>query len=290
MQDHTFSVLLTHYGDSYWVIKAIGSANLLNLESIKDVFVIDNNHGDSELNAWASQQHKVKILEYPPSGSGNAHHANALNSFLAEELIKTSHLIIMDSDLIVQSSNWIDNILEILDVAESCLALDPVSDYLTHPCFMVIPIEAASSLDFMEGMVSLKIDTGRTIGLQLSKLGFSTHLLKPEPGYGGKLGFSYLDGKLFHVTSISIRQQPTRRLGKSSFRISLAESWRRWILDSRLEKRSHFSYGLIFLFLRIFYAVKFGFLYLIRMIIFSGSARNLFQNPKDDQGFHNKEA
>ncbi len=280
MQDYTFSVLLTHYGDPYWVKKAIGSAKLLELESIKDIFVIDNNHGDSELRAWPSQFPKVKILEYPARGSGNAHHANALNLFLAQGLIKTSHLVIMDSDLIVQSDNWIDHVLEILSKAESCLALDPVSDYLTHPCFMVIPIEAASSLDFMEGMESLKIDTGRTIGLQLSNLGFSLHLLKPKPGYGGKVGFTYLDGKLFHVNSISIRQQPTRRTGKSSFRISLAESWRRWVIDSRLKKRSHFSYGLIFLYLRFFYAAKFGFLYLMRMIIFSGSATNLSQNPK----------
>ena len=278
MQNYTFSVLLTHYGDPYWVKKAIGSAKLLETESIKDIFVIDNNHGDSELRAWTSQHPKVKILEYPARGSGNAHHANALNSFLAEGLIKTSHLVIMDSDLIVQSDNWIEHVLEILSKAESCLALDPVSDYLTHPCFMVIPIEAASSLDFMEGMVSLKIDTGRTIGLQLSNLGFSSHLLKPKPGYGGKLGFTYLDGKLFHVTSISIRQQPTRRTGKSSFRISLAESWRRWVIDSRLKKRSHFSFGLIFLCLRVLYAAKFGFLYLFRVVIFSGSATNLSQN------------
>ncbi len=280
MQNYTFSVLLTHYGDPYWVKKAIGSAKLLELESIKDIFVIDNNHGDSELRAWTSQLPKVKILEYPARGSGNAHHANALNLFLAQGLIKTSHLVIMDSDLIVQSDNWIDHVLEILSKAESCLALDPVSDYLTHPCFMVIPIEAASSLDFMEGMVSLKIDTGRTIGLQLSNLGFTSHLLKPKPGYGGKLGFTYLDGKLFHVTSISIRQQPTRRTGKSSFRISLAESWRRWVIDSRLKKRSHFSYGLIFLYLRVVYAAKFVFLYFFRVVIFSGSATNLSQNPK----------
>jgi len=280
LQNYTFSVLLTHYGDPYWVKKAIGSAKLLELESIEDVFVIDNNHGDSELRAWTSQHPKVKVLEYPARGSGNAHHANALNSFLAEGLIRTSHLVIMDSDLIVQSGNWIDHVLEILSKADSCLALDPVSDYLTHPCFMVIPIEAASSLDFMEGMVNLKIDTGRTVGLQLSNMGFSSYLLKPKPGYGGKLGFTYLDGKLFHVTSISIRQQPSRRTGKSSFRISLAESWRRWVIDSRLKKRPHFSYGLIFLFLQVFYAAKFGFLYLFRVVIFSGSATKLSQNPK----------
>lgn len=282
MQNYSFSVLLTHYGDPYWVKKAIGSAKLLETDSIKDIFVIDNNHGDSELRAWTSQHPKVKILEYPARGSGNAHHANALNSFLAEELIKTSHLVIMDSDLIVQSDNWIEHVLEILSKAESCLALDPVSDYLTHPCFMVIPIEAASSLDFMEGMISLKIDTGRTIGLQLSNLGFSSHLLKPKPGYGGKLGFSYLDGKLFHVTSISIRQQPTRRLGKSAFRISLAESWRRWIVDSRLQKGSHFCYGLIFLYLRILYAAKFGFTYLFKVMTSFGTSRDFSQNAKND--------
>lgn len=257
MYQHAFSVLLTHYGDPYWVIKAIGSAKLLELESIKDIFVIDNNHGDTRLRAWSSEYPKVKIVDFPPRGSGNAHHANALNSFLAEGLINTSHLIIMDTDLIVQNDSWIDSVFEILSKSESCLALDPVSDYLTHPCFMVIPIEAASSLDFMEGMVSLKIDTGRTIGLQLCNMGFSTHLLKPKPGYGGKLGYTYLDGKLFHVTSISIRQQPTRRVGKSSFRISLAESWRRWIVDSTVCKNETRISSARYSILQLLYVVRY---------------------------------
>ena len=278
MQNYTFSVLLTHYGDPYWVKKAIGSAKLLETESINDIFVIDNNHGDSELRAWTSQHPKVKILEYPARGSGNAHHANALNSFLAEGLIRTSHLVIMDSDLMVQSGNWIDHVLEILSKADSCLALDPVSDYLTHPCFMVIPIEAASSLDFMEGMVSLKIDTGRTIGLQLSNLGFSSHLLKPKPGYGGKLGFTYLDGKLFHVTSISIRQQPTRRTGKSSFRISLAESWRRWVIDSTICKEDTKISSTRYSILQILFIVRYTLLNFGAFVLSIGFSKNLVAN------------
>ena len=278
MQNYTFSVLLTHYGDPYWVKKAIGSAKLLELESIKDIFVIDNNHGDSELRSWTSQHPKIKMLEYPPRGSGNAHHANALNSFLAEELIRTSHLVIMDSDLIVQSGNWIDHVLEILSTAESCLALDPVSDYLTHPCFMVIPTEAASSLDFMEGMVSLKIDTGRTIGLQLSNMDFSTHLLKPKRGYGGKLGFSYLNGKLFHVTSISIRQQPTRRMGKSSFRISLAESWRRWIVDSTICKADTKISSARYSILQLLFIARYTLLNFGAFILSIGFSKNFVAN------------
>jgi hypothetical protein len=278
LQNYTFSILLTHYGDPYWVKKAISSAKLLDLELINDVFIIDNNHGDIELIGWASQQPKVRMLEYPSLGSGNAHHANALNSFLGEGLVNASHLIIMDSDLLVQSNDWLEMVLEILESSESCLALDPISDYLTHPCFMVIPMKALSSLDFMEGMKSLKIDTGRTVGLQLSNLGISTHLLKPKPGYGGKLGFTYLNGKLFHVTSISIRQQPTRRVGKSTFRISLAESWRRWIVDSTICKKDSKICGIQYSVLQLFFVARYFLLNFNTFVLSIRSPKKLVAN------------
>lgn len=278
MQNYTFSVLLTHYGDPYWIKEAISSAKLLDLELINEVFIIDNNHGDIDLIEWASQHPKLKMLEYPSLGSGNAHHANALNSFLREGLVNDSHLIIMDSDLLVQSNDWFEVVLEILESSESCLALDPISDYLTHPCFMVIPMKALSSLDFMEGMKNLKIDTGRTIGLQLSNLGISTHLLKPKPGYGGKLGFTYLDGKLFHVTSISIRQQPSRRVGKSAFRITLAESWRRWVVKSTICKQDSKICGIRYSANQFFFVAGYIFLNFSAFVICIKSPKKLVAN------------
>ena len=257
MKNVDFTVVLTHYGDPYWVMEAIASGDLLKVGIIKDIFILDNNHGDKKLLAGTSKYPKITILEYPSGGSGNAHHAHALNSFLKNSLLNTSHVIIMDSDLIVQDTSWLDDLLGILELFDSCLALDPISNYLTHPCYMVIPTEVAAKLDFMEGMKSLKVDTGRTVGLQLSKLGISTHLLKPKPGYGGRMGFTYLNEKIYHVTSISIRQQPHKRLGKSPFRIAVAESWRRSVIRSKLPISGGWPISVTFSLMRAIYCVGF---------------------------------
>jgi hypothetical protein len=257
LKNFTFSVVVAHYGDSFWVKKALISAGFFDLNLVKSVFIIDNNHGDKELLVWSSRYPKLTILEYPPGGSGNAHHAHALNSFFGEQLLTTSHVIIIDSDLIANDITWMDELLQILESSEACLALDPISDYLTHPCFMVIPTRVSRNLDFMEGMIRLKIDTGRTLGLQLIKLGIDPYLLKPKHGYGGKMGFTYLNEKLYHVTSISIRQQPHKRQGKSTLRITLAESWRRWVVVSKLPRGGGWAQGAIFDLIRALYCAAF---------------------------------
>jgi hypothetical protein len=163
----------------------------------------------------------------------------------------------MDSDLIAQDPKWLDTISSLLKKSDACLALDPISDYLSHPCFMALPKLALAKLDFMEGMENLRVDTGRLIGVQLDKLGLSISLLKPTLGFGGQLGYNYVDGSLFHVTSISIRQQPSRQEGKSALWIHLADSWRRWVVFSNLDKSDNRRSKYIFLMCRIVYSILF---------------------------------
>jgi hypothetical protein len=255
--DSTFTVVIAHFGDVYWVRKAIEEASLDSLDEIEAIFIIDQNGADATLNKWTADLKKVEVIEFPSQGTGNANHANAINQFIKSIVINTSHLVLMDSDLIIQNHNWIDFIKQILSKTDGCLALDPTSDYLTHPCFMAIPKSALAQINFMEGMKNLRVDTGRTIGIQLDGLGYSLTLLKPSPAYGGAMGFTYLNSAFYHVTSISIRQQPSRRINKSKLRIDLAESWRRWVIFSKLQKNNSLINKLLFYTLRIAYSTLF---------------------------------
>ena len=257
MDDSTFTVLIAHFGDIYWVKKAIEEARLNLLDEVEKIFIIDQNGADAKLHEWTSNLSKVEVIEFPSQGTGNANHAGAINQFIQSKSIKTSHLVLMDSDLIVQNQDWIANLKQILNETDGCLALDPTSEYLTHPCFMAIPKNGLAGIDFMEGMRTLRVDTGRTIGIQLDELGYTLTLLKPSPAYGGAMGFTYLNSTFYHVTSISIRQQPSRRLNKSKLRIELAESWRRWVVFSKLRKKNTVFNKCSFYSLRVFYSVYF---------------------------------
>ncbi len=253
----TYTVVIAHFGDVFWIQKTIDKSGLANHQAVKRIYIIDQNYGDQQLRKWAREYDKIQLREFPQKGTGNAHHAGALNQFIINEFITSSHLIVMDSDLIAQDPYWLDKISSLLKEHDACIALDPISDYLSHPCFMALPKPALAKLDFMEGMKNLRVDTGRLIGVQLDSLGLSISLLKPTPGFGGQLGYNYLDGSLFHVTSISIRQQPSRQEGKSALWISLADSWRRWVVFSNLDKRNNKQAKYIFLMCRIMYAALF---------------------------------
>jgi hypothetical protein len=232
----SYTAVLAHFGDMFWVKQAIIQGNLVHEKSIEKIIIIDQNRGDTGLEDFASNIKKIEVIKFPINGSGNADHANSLNSVFRQFTFSTTHVLIMDSDLLVQENQWLITLGEILSHKDACLALDPISDYLTHPCFMVIPSTVCKSLDFKEGMSSLRVDTGRTIGIQLNNLGVSIELLRPKKSYGGKLGFSYLNSSLYHVTSVSIRQQPSRLEGKSALWITMAEAWRRWVVNSNLNK------------------------------------------------------
>jgi len=259
MDKFNFTAVLSHYGDPFWVKEAITKGNLIHERSVKKIVVIDQNRGDLNLQDFVSRNKKIESVEFPINGSGNADHASSLNSIFMQFSFSTTHVLIMDSDLLAQGDQWLVLLEEILTRKDACLALDPASDYLTHPCFMVIPSAVCKSLNFEEGMKSLRVDTGRTIGIQLNNLGVSIELLRPKKSYGGKMGFSYLQSSLYHVTSVSIRQQPTRQKGKSPLWISMAESWRRWVVDSNLNKSDTRFSALIFSLVRMLFCFMFFF-------------------------------
>jgi hypothetical protein len=274
VSNFTFTAVLAHYGDSFWIKEAILRGNLVAERSIEKIYIIDQNRGDESLREFTKPFEKIEVVQFPVNGSGNSDHARALNSLFAEYSFQTSHILIMDSDLIAQKQSWLNAVIEILNQKSACLALDPISDYLTHPCFMVIPTNLYRTLDFEEGMTALKVDTGRTIGIQLHNLGASIELLRPRKSYGGEMGFSYLNSSLYHVTSVSIRQQPSRRKGKTSLQINLAESWRRWVINSRLSKSDSKVSAYLFLLARLIFCIWFvvSFIYKkCRMKLFSAS-------------------
>ena len=253
------SVLITHFGDIFWVRKVIESGKMDEQDFIKKIWIIDQNRGDENLLSLKKMYPKIEILTYPREGTGNHDHAASLDRFILEksESIESPYLLILDSDLIIRDVNFYKKLESASNGFSAALALEPGSFFLTHPCLMLLHISTLKLINFKDCMNSVKVDTGRLIGLQLTKSGHLISFLPSTKAYGGALGFKYLGDSAFHVTSVSIRQQPSRRVGKSQLWLSMSESWRRWIVSSRIPNYSNYLGRLIYDFARVAYCLTF---------------------------------
>jgi hypothetical protein len=119
---------------------------------------------------------------------------------------QTSHVIILDSDCFPISSDWLDRLPEV------AVAADPSKSGLTHPCFMVLPVSYLPLLSFSEGVDELGIDTGRLVGLQMSKGGLGFSVLPATKAFSGVKGFFYNSNTIFHFGSGSFSHSTDPRL------------------------------------------------------------------------------
>ena len=97
------------------------------------------------------------------------------------------------------------------------LAQDPDKLGLSHPCFMVIPVEALNGLSFSFGVVELGADTGRFISMQLLQNGHIPKIHKPMKSFNGIRGDLYSNGKIFHFGSGSFAFSKDSRLTNQIF-------------------------------------------------------------------------
>jgi hypothetical protein len=152
--------------------------------------------------------HKVSIHPVEPSSPNHSsiHHGNSINFLLREIRFSSSHVILTDSDCFPINNSWLEKLQNLLQTNDAVCALENDSKSLTHPCFMVLPVDVLQKLDFLRFTREYWIDTGRLIGIQLIELGFKVRFLEPKKVFSW---FSdsrfYLDKTLVHVGSASFR-------------------------------------------------------------------------------------
>lgn len=210
-QRQTFTVITFHFGDIFWVKNLVNKIRMMDEKSIETIIIVDQSRnsqselaqipGVSEVITFEENQKEIFKLGHD--------HPSALNGVVRLESITTTHVLIFDSDCFPVREDWFSKISELGDVV---LAQDPVKWGLSHPCFMKLPTKILSSLDFAEGALEIGIDTGRLIGLQISKFGLSPDLLIPQPAFNGFQGDLYLERSILHVGSSSFMFSKDARL------------------------------------------------------------------------------
>ena len=168
-------------------------------DTICQVFVIDQSRQSEE---WLKQVPGVdRVLTFPVDRKQMAllghDHPSSLNEALASTEIETSHILILDSDCFPVGHNWLHFSSEVT------LASDPHYWSLSHPCFMFFPTVVGRRLNFSEGISEIGIDTGRLVGVQISRLGMEVSFSRPAPAFRGYRGHWYQAGHLYHHGSAS---------------------------------------------------------------------------------------
>lgn len=215
----TYTFITCTFGDPFWINLLLERLNSFAEEDVPSILVVDQNRTATPLTAPACP--RAEIISFEPNLEQIAmhghDHASSLNAAIRREF-KTSHVVVIDSDCLPTG----DNLLQVLAAySEPVLAGDPAKHGLTHPCFMVFPVQDIEHLDFEEGFMEIGIDTGRLVGLQLSQAGSNPKIVLPSQAGWGR-GHQYLDGAVYHHGSGSMLSSPDSRLSKQVSSLSEA--------------------------------------------------------------------
>lgn len=216
-----FTVLTCHFGDPFWIRHCLTQVDRLSDGRVAEVVVVDQDRGRA---AELRELPRVgQVLDFPADEQQVAilghDHPAALNAALGQIDIRTSHVIILDSDCFPVSDTWLDRLSEVT------VAADPAKWGLSHPCLMAFPAAVARNLDFADGLLEVGIDTGRLVGLQLARRGYEPHFTRPEGAFRGKRGTFYLDRSVYHHGSGSFISSADSRLHSTVDPVS--EAWYR---------------------------------------------------------------
>jgi hypothetical protein len=206
---HSYTVLTFHFGSSYWITKCLENLNVHSDNRLREVVIVNQNRGAPPPELLMLPRVK-SVLEFPVNESQVAalghDHPSSIDRAIKELKFQTSHVIILDSDCFPISPDWLDLLPEV------ALAADPAKSGLTHPCFMVLPVSYLHHLSFSEGIGDLGMDTGRLVGLQMSKVGLAFSMLTATKGFSGVKGVFYNSDSVFHFGSGSFANSKDPRL------------------------------------------------------------------------------
>lgn len=208
--DRSYTVVTCHFGDRFWIEHAVSKLDALSDARLREIIVVDQSRASesqlgrlprvSRVLTFPVDEREVEILGHD--------HPAALNRAVRSVQFSTSHVIVLDSDCFPIVRSWLDRL------ADVTVAADPAKWGLTHPCFLVFPVEYALCLDFAEGLHEVEIDTGRLVGLQLARAGADVIFTRAKSAFRGYRGALYLDGAIYHHGHGSFIDHPDARVGR----------------------------------------------------------------------------
>ena len=198
----TYTIVSCHFGDLFWITHLAESLQEFGDDRINDFVIVDQSREKQvELSAISGV---TKVLTFDPDEEqiaiGGHDHPASLDRALRTWQFTSSHVIIFDSDAFPISPGWIDRLPNVI-LAE----VPGTSGDLSHPCFMVFPVEAIPQVSFSEGFLDrhdndtrLRFDTGRMVAHQLREHGYQVVMSPSVAGYRGLRGDMYAGGTVYH--------------------------------------------------------------------------------------------
>jgi hypothetical protein len=255
-----FTVVTAHFGDIFWVSLLEKSLRSFSRpEEIAEFLVVDQDRDNQSASKIQSVSGRIKVLAFPVNEEQIAElghdHAQSLNNCMQIEY-STDHIVIFDSDCFPINSKWLEKINEIIKGGyEAIVSRDPSKFGLSHPCFMVLPVESLQRLDFSEGLMEVGIDTGRLIGYQLHKMGYKVYWSDGKRASSRRGNYFYLDGSVYHHGSASFISSTQNKIS-SQVNFTTEEFFRKKVArgEFRLTALERFYLNLIKLKIRFFSA------------------------------------
>lgn len=213
----SYTLVTAQFGDLYWIKTLLSHVDRYSDHRVERVVILNQ---DRYPRPELVQLPRVSdVLEFPLDdeqfGLLGHDHPASIDRALAHLDFDTSHVMVIDSDCFPIRAGWLDQI------ADVTLAGDPAKWGLTHPCFMVFPVDAIANISFSEGLQEVGLDTGRLIGLQLAQAGRRVVVDPATRSFNGFAGWTYLDGAIYHH-------------GSGSF-ASTSSPWMKAQVDPRIE-------------------------------------------------------
>ena len=225
------SLVTAHFGNLDWICRLLRALRRHTpIERVSEIVIINQNRTSRTAEQLRSLDPLVRIVTYPrsePHFNIQGHdHAAVLNRVMGE--VRGEWLALFDVDCLPIVSDWLTRAETALYGYDALLAGEPRRGGLSHPCFMLVPANVAPRLQFDDGLLEKKIDTGRRIYSQLLALGYRPRLLPPRLAHNGWWGNVYL-GCIYH------HSHGTFRFGET--RLSRQCNWLLSYFDARIERR-----------------------------------------------------
>lgn len=238
------AILTVHFGDELYVRGLIRNLNEVGLMPNSKLFIIDNS------NSLSIDYENCEVLKFENSFTASKQHGYSLNKGLARiRFDNFQHILVLDSDVVLQSRDWLNWIVEVSQKFDAVLAIQEGSKYLTHPCFMYLKLSAGGNLDFLEGLDEFGVDTGRLIGYKLS-INYKVMKLYPRKSRNMAVGYFYLNDSIFHLTSASLPYLNSRL--NNGFRRVVGILLRQEIYLKILNQKKLRRFGIFLIYLKVF--------------------------------------
>lgn len=198
----TYTVVSCHFGDLFWITHLAESIQEFGDDRIIDFVIVDQSREKQE--ELSDLPGVTAVLAFDPNEDqialGGHDHPSSLDCALGTWKFTSSHVMILDSDAFPVGPGWLDHLPDVI-LAE----VPGSSGELSHPCFMVFPVQAISKVSFSEGFLTrldnvtrVMFDTGRRVAHQLREHGYEVVMSPSSPAYKGLRGDYYAEGTIYH--------------------------------------------------------------------------------------------